>query len=61
MDTYDIDNYIVDFYEGQVSSMSINDIFLLEEMGLNGDRLAQELKIPTSYINEIIYEHRKDF
>ncbi|AFS78739.1 hypothetical protein Curi_c17320 [Gottschalkia acidurici 9a] len=58
---YDYENYIFDFYENQVSNMSINDIFLLKDMGLRENELAQELKIPKSYINELIYEHRKDF
>ena len=58
---YDYENYIFDFYENQVSNMSINDIFLLKDMGLCENELAQELKLPRSYINELIYEHRKDF
>lgn len=58
---HDYENYIVDFYKGQISNMTIDDLLLLEEMGLDDKALAQEFKIPKSYMSALLYEHRKDF
>lgn len=54
-------NYIIDFYEDQVSNMEIHDLFRLEEMGLSERDIAEQLKVPKSLVNQLMYEHRKDF
>ena len=54
-------NYIADFYEGQVSNMEIHDLLVLEELGLDEKDISKQLNIPVSFVNQLMYEHRKDF
>ena len=54
-------NYIIDFYEGQVSNMEIHDLLRLEEMGLDENDMSRQLNIPKAFVSQLMYEHRKDF
>ena len=54
-------NYIADFYEGQISNMEIHDLLALEELGLDDRDISRQLNIPVSFVNQLMYEHRKDF
>lgn len=54
-------NYIIDFYEDQVSGLNLHDLRLLEEIGLKDDEISTQLKLPKSFIIQLMYEHRKDY
>lgn len=54
-------NYIIDFYEDQVSGLSVHDLRLLEDIGLKDEEISTQLKLPKSFINQLMYEHRKDY
>lgn len=54
-------NYIIDFYEGQISNMEIHDLLKLKEIGLDEGDISRQLDIPKAFVNQLMYEHRKDF
>ncbi|MGF7057326.1 hypothetical protein [Brassicibacter mesophilus] len=45
----------------KLEDMDITDLTDLEEMGINSEEFALELKIPKSYINKLFNEYINDF